>query len=428
MTAARWPQNYASPHRRAARTFVDCSNAANITDFGSFAGGTPTKETDSAVTLNGAATTRVAVPQGVTRFDFGVSSGFSPPIGWDGTLLVAVRVDDASRIDIAGASIVLYLGDSGYANIYTGTYGGSAPSNYSYMNPGEWNYIKFMPERYAVSAGSPTFAGTARSKLRFNLDAGSAACNIWIGGFFLPVAARPQVALVLDDAYDEHYSFAAVEAATYNVPINIAVPSDLIDTANFMTKAQCRELAGQPALYALLNHSNDNTFYTSAGLAGMTDRFNACREWLRTNGCDVNDSASHTVHPGGFYDAALSARLRASGFLSGRGASTSVLIPYLPTYAINDPQLFGLPLVDYLSSARTITQVKASIDRIISYGGLGVIMAHNFDVSAGALQWANADFTALLQYIALKRSQGLIDAVTIPQWHAGLKQPALVAA
>lgn len=428
MTAARWPQNYASSHRRAARTFVDCSNAANITDFGSFAGGTPTKETDPSVTLNGAATTKIVVPQGVTRLDFGIASGFVPPLGWDGTLLMAVRVDEASRIDVAGASMVMYLGDLGFANIYTGTYGGSAPSNYGYMNPGQWNYIKFMPERYAVSAGSPTFAGTARCKVRFNLDAGSAACNIWIGGFFLPVAARAKVALVLDDAYDEHYSFAAVEAATYNVPINIAVPSDLVDTANFMTTAQCRELAAQPELYALLNHSNDNTFYTVAGLSGMLDRFNACRDWLRENGCDFNSSASHTVYPGGFYDASLSAALRDDGFLTGRGASSSVLIPYLPTYAENDPQMFGLPLVDYLSNARTITQVKASIDRIINYGGLGVIMAHNFDVSAGAAQWANADFTALLQYIALKRSQGLIDAVTIPQWHAGLTQPALVAA
>ena len=427
-TLAAWPQNYAQSYKRAAATFINCSDAANITDFGTFAGGTPTKATDTTVTFNGSATTKVVIPQGVTRFDFGVSSGITPPLGWDGTMIVAVRVDVATRMETTGATFVAYAGDASYTNFYAGTYTGAAPVNYGYLNPGEWNYIKFMPERWATGGGSPTFASVARMRVRVSPVAGSADFNMWFGGFFLPTAHRACFAVVLDAGYDEQYTFVKGEAETYGVPVTFGIISELIGQSGYMTLAQLRTLAADPAMFAIVNHSSDDQTYTQVGsVEGMVANFNECRDYIRENGLDVYDSARHIVYPGGAHDAALKAALASAGYKTARNAATTVLVPHLPTYAPTDPQLWSLPLVDYLDSARSLANVKASVERTIQYGGLGIINGHKFDAAAGTIQWAEADLTALFAYLQEKKQQGLIDLVTVPNWYRGLTQPALVA-
>jgi hypothetical protein len=428
MTAAAWLQNYAQPFKRPSATLIDCTANGNITDFGTFAGGTPVKSTDTAVTFNGNATTKVAIPQGVTRFDFGVSSGITPPLGWDGTMIVAVRVDEASRMETTGATFVGYAGDASYTNFFTGTYTGSAPVNYGYLNPGEWNYIKFMPERWATGGGSPTFASVARARVRVSPVAGSADFNMWFGGFFIPTAARATFAVVLDDGYDEHFDFVKGEAETYNVPVSFGIISELIGGAGYMTLANLQTLAANPDLFAIINHSKDDDTYSEVGsVAGMVSNFNACRDYILSNGLSVYESEKHIVYPGGGHDAALKAALSAVGYKTARNAASTVLVPYFPTYAPTDPQMFSLPLVDYLDSDRSLANVKASVDRVINYGGFGIINGHKFDAAAGTIQWAESDLTALFAYLALKRDQGLVDLVTIPNWHRGLTQPTLVA-
>lgn len=429
MTAASWQQHYAQPFKRPSATLIDCSANGNITDFGTFAGGTPVKSTDTSVTFNGSATTKVNIPQGVTRFDFGVSSGITPPLGWDGTMIVAVRVDEASRMETSGATFVAYAGDASYTNFFAGTYTGAAPVNYGYLNPGEWNYIKFMPERWATGGGSPTFASVARARVRVSPVAGSAAFNMWFGGFFIPTAHRATFAVVLDDGYDEHYSFIKGQAETYGVPVTLAIISDLIGGAGYMTTTQLKDLASNPDLFAIVNHSKgDDTFTQVGSVSTMVGNFNSCRDFIRGIGCDVYDSARHIVYPGGAHDAALKAALAGERYLTARNAASTVLVPYLPTYAPTDPQLWSLPLVDYLDSTRSLAQVKASVDIVINYGGCGIINGHKFDAAAGTIQWAESDLTALFAYLAAKKAQGLIDLVTIPKWYRGLTQPALVAA
>lgn len=430
MTAAAWPQNYSQTVKRASSTLIDCSANGNITDFGTFAGGTPTKATDTSVTFNASATTRVDIPQGVTRFDFGVSSGITPPLGWDGTMIMAIKPDAeaVARLDITGATIVGYAGDASYTNFFTATYTGVGAVNYGYLNAGEWNYIKFMPERWTTGGGSPTWPAVARARVRVSPVAGAAAAQLWFGGFFIPDAARACIAVVVDDGYDEQYSFLATEAQTYGVPVSFAIISELIGSAGYMTTANLTTLAASPELFAIINHSkNDDTFTQVGSVAGMLSNFNACRDYIEGGGWSVNNSARHIVYPGGAHSADLKQALAGAGYKTARNAASTVLIPTLPQYAPTDPQLWSLPIVDYMDTDRSLAQVKASVDRVINYGGFGILQGHKYDAAAGAIQWAESDLTALFVYLKAKKLQGLVDLVTVPRWYCGLTQPALVA-
>ena len=76
-----------------------------------------------------------------------------------------------------------------------------------------------------------------------------------------------------------------------------------------------------------------------------------------------------------------------------------------------------MPIGVSLTDTTSLATAKAKIDDAITYGQDVVIMGHVLAAAAAPVTWAETDHAALLDYLLLKRSQGLIDGVgSLSEW------------
>ena len=61
-----------------------------------------------------------------------------------------------------------------------------------------------------------------------------------------------------------------------------------------------------------------------------------------------------------------------------------------------------------------------AIDNAIAGGGTVVFCLHRIGSASTSMDLAEAEYTTILDYVDKKRSAGLIDAVNIADWYAGL--------
>jgi hypothetical protein len=66
-----------------------------------------------------------------------------------------------------------------------------------------------------------------------------------------------------------------------------------------------------------------------------------------------------------------------------------------------------------LDNTLSLAQAKAAVDRAETGGGVCVFYGHKFGAVADSVTWVTGDYTALLDYIAQKRTNNRCDATTI---------------
>lgn len=422
-TFAAWPQWY---KQTDFETLIDASSEANFTELTGQSGWAVTKETDTTVTFNGADTTKVLLPSNAnTRyFDIGVSSGLSLPL-WAGGLIVAYRLSPEARTRAGVASEIWnFAGNSDNSNLYQKQW---LALSCGYFLDSEWQYAFAMPGDWAVGAGSPTFAGTVRSKFRMWFPAGS-DCHMWIGQYAIIPRTRPKIIITFDDGVDECYSSVWPEAKNRGIKTNFAIYSSVIDTTDYMTSANLTTM--QADSYAeFVNHSLNGDQFTS-DLAGdvpqMTENAVDQREWMLNRGLGNNISRSIFVYPGGQHNGALIDSLRNAGFLAARAAHRNNTT-WAPIYGADNPRLMSIPLTIELSNVTTLAQAKTKLDSAIRDGTTCIVMGHKLGGAADSLTWVTSDYTDFLDYVAAKKALGLIDDMHWSDWYAGLTQPQAVA-
>lgn len=103
------------------------------------------------------------------------------------------------------------------------------------------------------------------------------------------------------------------------------------------------------------------------------------------------------------------AYLRNLGISAGRGAGNPLILP-----GITECMFFGCKSLD---SALSLAAAKALVDRAVAVGATVTFMGHKLnDVSAGVLTWKTQDYSDLVEYCALKRSQGVLATPTWEDW------------
>ena len=186
------------------------------------AGSGMTVSVDNDVLWNGHPTLRLDIPAGSSgTYRVGTSGAtVNLPTGissWEGQkwLQVAFKTNNLTAVD----NFNLFFGDSGFSNCYTYTYD---EDNYPELiiQNGDW-MMKPTPGSFGIGAGSPTFTGSKRLRLNFSITSDTSPTTIWIGGVGFMPKDRAKCIIVLDDGYDEHYTFASGEAITYNVPLTM---------------------------------------------------------------------------------------------------------------------------------------------------------------------------------------------------------------
>lgn len=401
-----------------ATTLLSGSSSAN---FPTIAGAGVTLTTDTSVTYQGQPTTRVFVPAALaTFFEVGVPGATIAMPQWGsetpqpGQFGLVVMTDKASRV----SSVSHYLGDATYANFAT-----SSMATIDLPSDNEWITF-FTAQPWSTGGGTPAYTGSRRWKIRVQVTAGQ-DMYFWIAKLIAIPRERGAVCFVSDDGYDEHYSYLFPACVSRDVPHSIGIDYGLIDTAEFMTRAQLVEINASNVV-ELVNHGYLNQSYTAVGAAAYLRNALNCRAYL--NDVGVGASASAHVWVQGANGNDVIDLMKEQRFTHARVATTVQSTGYKRSRGRWSPRsTYRIPISGSLENTLTLAQAKAAVDSAIKEGSLAVFMGHKFEAAAAALTWATADMDALLDYVVLKKKQGLIDTLKfsqVPRWLAGARATA----
>lgn len=303
-----------------------------------------------------------------------------------------------------------------------------------YRNVWTWNTSDMTP------GGAINLASVKNVRLKLNTAA--ATDSMVIQGLWNGRRASPFVCVVFDDGWASQ-GLGASEAANIanarGIKLTHYVIPALIDGSDGSTYLSEAELV---SIYAAGNAvavhgtgpagAGSLVDYADAGLAHVLSQ----QSWVQARGYDWR----HYAYPGGAYNADVLNVMGRLEMLTARslaGISYTAGPPetypsrgsyYLQSVSVAGPPRWLTLNAAPLSSTLTLTQVKTYIDLAIKKGEGIILYGHKLGGAADSLTFTTTDFTALCDFILLRRQQGLIDALTVPQAYDSVQGRALIAA
>ena len=392
----------------AETVLIDGSNSANWSET---TGTGITKTTDSTVTYNGLATTKVVIPGTTTgNIQLGTTGAtvLVPP--WDGDVQVQrlgaiFKCSDVSRI----SSMAFLIGDATFGV----TLAQGSPFLYNWTND-TWIAAAKGTQTWTKTGTPFPMSGLQRLRLRWVVTSGS-DMNLWCAKAVMGPVAKAAIVFSIDDGYAEDYTFLRTECLSRNMPMSFSIDPFYIDTAGYMTTAQVASLATDTTgLFDLNNHGyNSQQYLVDVTAAQYLANAIYTRSWLGSLG--VGPSANNHVWVGGQFDAAAITTMANAGFVAARNTNqTRYQSPYVDSNWTGS--LMNIQLLAGLDNTTTLTKAKTLVDQCIAAGEVGFINGHKFAGAAGVSQWAQTDMQALMDYCNVKRKQGLLDVINFSQY------------
>ena len=265
------------------------------------------------------------------------------------------------------------------------------------------------------------------------------------GNVYIGARTRPKFLLFTDDGYAANVtngtgfptSYPAsggnyLDICTYyGFRATATVIPSLIGTATYMTWANVATLAAAGWSIASHSASNDLAVTPGGGVTGIRAGVQADMDAIAAR---YPTNAGHYTLPGGAWtDVIRDAVMGVSGLKTVRGISSynngSHAFPVGVVVGGGNTgsgsfRLSGwidLPSSVQVDGALSAANIQAYVDEVIRQGATGTCYTHSIGATIATA------FDALCAYLKRKQQQGLIDVVTIEDWHQGLTQPALVA-
>ena len=258
---------------------------------------------------------------------------------------------------------------------------------------------------FTVAGGSPSFDNPILS-WRIRAENATTVRDNIINGVAVG-GGTPKVLFWFDDAWESAYTLGHTLARKRNIPLNHAVAPGWIGDDGFMTMEQLQDISA---------NSNDYIGLHDTEQWGLdTSRIAIVRQQLIDTGLS---DGKHAVAPnndmGTGYNAPVTkAAMEACGILTNAAGANA---PFLPQYQ----DLLSIPRISLGNTSTTSAGAITAIDKAIAGGGTAVFCLHRIGSAATSMDLAEAEYTTILDYVDKKRSAGLIDAVNIADWYAGL--------
>lgn len=261
------------------------------------------------------------------------------------------------------------------------------------------------------------------TNIRLRLSTASATDSVTFQGLWNGRKSNPMVAVTFDDGYSDCIT-AAATANAQNVPFTAYIIPSLVDnTPTYMSESEVATLSTvNNGMNAICGH-NAEFPWSSADFGAQVISENVA--WLKERGYGWQ----HYAYPGGGFNPGVWHVLRNNGILSGRtlrgityDAGPPVQYGSRVSYECDSAQVIGTPDMyqinaSPLSSSSTLVQAKAALDTAILKGESIIFYGHKLGGAADSVTWVTSDYNELMAYIGLKQSQGLVEAVTIPDYY-----------
>lgn len=339
------------------------------------------------------------------------------------SLLVPIWVEDYTQINTV--KVRLSMGDATFANSYDYTYAVSN-SGSNILKKNGWHLVSVGASDW-VATGTVDWATQTINAIRFSFvnKSGGNASRILIDKIKLNNRAKAKVLLMTDGTYAEQWNFSRRVLNALGLRATFSVTPGEPGGAGKMTLAQIESIANDGHAVCPRNSTALNTLTADQAVANVA----AAQDYLRSIlGSVGEEGAKFITYANGIYyasgatvgDMTVVNRLAAElGIVGGRTTEATNSAGYMILGADNyPPNIMTAPILGAWTG-NTLAALKANIDTAIERGAAVCYFNHAPQNVAGSIESTEL-VRQFYEYVALKKSQGLIDDVTWPEFYYGM--------
>lgn len=353
-------------------------------------GGSGTIAVDTVITKNGQQTIRLTPTAGSNiNVQFPVSNDF---VNGD-YISFFVYINNVNATN----SLTLYVSNNNFASFFSKGYNAAGAKV-------GWNHIVLSKSEFTTTNGA---TWDAVDKLQIRATAGSGQTfYICLDSVYWRANERTRILVDLDDGFASCYNIVYPYATNLGIKCNVYALSG-VSPGTYMSVAQLTELYN--AGWDVCNHTILHEDLSTLTLEEATATLNTCKAWLLANG--FTRSFDHLAYPVNLPNATA---IQAA---SDVGMKTARTIFGTRSYIHQRKDLLEVPGRG-AGQGIALSTITGDIDTAIAKGGTYMFYAHDIAESETlANQWATSKMYGLLDYLADKRDQGLLDILTITEWY-----------
>lgn len=274
-----------------------------------------------------------------------------------------------------------------------------------------WNKLTIPKSGWTNTGGEAWENTMIRMRVRVYAN-GTDEQVVYLDDMKKGVYSRPKIMISFDDGWDSVYNIAYPYMKARGIKGTLFIIESRINTANYMTTAMLQELYDND--WDICNHTVNHNNMAAYTEAEAYAELIGCRDWIRENGWDRNNSASHVAYPNGGYGDGVLAAMESLGMITGR-----TVINRGQSHEIDNRYLLTRQSHGYTASQATY---RGWVTRVAREGQSVEFNYHKIEASgADADTEVNtAQFTDLIDFAYAHIGQ--LDFVTRTEFYRGLTE------
>lgn len=338
------------------------------------------------------------------------------------SLVFPVWVEDFTKIN--GITIRFSMGDTAFTNNYSFQYQ-IAASGASNLKRNGWHLISVGASDW-VATGAPDWATQTINAIRvaFVNASGQNNARIVMDDLLINHRAKAKIMLQTDRTWMSQYNFVRPLMNALRLKATFAITQSDIGQAGKMNIDQINQLVADGHALCVRNPVAMNTITEQQ----CVDAVAAEQAYIRaTFGAAGEMGAKFLTYANGIYypsgsaqgDMTVPNRLRNElGILGARTTDTTSYPNFMQLgCGALPPNIMVAPIIGEYTPSNTAADIIASIDRAIARSAAAVFFLHDPTHASIVPQ---ETVRQVFEHIAKRRSEGLIDDVTWPEFYYGM--------
>lgn len=277
-----------------------------------------------------------------------------------------------------------------------------------------WNFINFHSTEMSATGGEVWTNTMTRVRLQLIYNGGG-PITFYVDDGVVGYDAKPQVAFRFDAGDESTYTEAFSLMEQHGLKGCAAIKTNNINFETRLTDAQITEM--HDAGWDVMSQSHSHANLTAISASALAAEIDTAQSYINSHGW--TRGRDHFVYPGGFYNTAVIAALRARGYRYGW---TVYGIPQMTVPGLSPGPM---ELASIATSGRTLDQLKSDLALGIKRGGHIIFYLNKILVGATGPDTEKSIFQGLIHEVSRLVRANVVGHRTLTGLIEGLTQPRL---